>query len=73
MLKVTGSGMSTKVEHEGAVLPSSTLVPSKRETIQRLGDLEFLIKNNSHSRLVDNEVITREQCFDTIRKFILSR
>jgi len=57
----------------GETLPSSARVPSKREAISALGILERLTKTQANAVLQDNEVVTWDSAFSTLRRYVLTR
>lgn len=60
--------------HENAALPASTRAPSKREAIEALGHAQAMVRHHrARSLLIDGEVVTPAQCFDILRRFILTR
>lgn len=72
-LEITGTLTSTIVEHVGGALPVNTRVPSTRETLEALGNLQHLVQTGSDTLLTDNELVSKMDCFETIRRFILTR
>lgn len=72
-LVIVGTGTNTRPEFTGETLPSSARVPSKREAISALGILERLTKTQANAVLQDNEVVTRDSAFSTLRRYVLTR
>ena len=73
MLKIKGEGTNTRVVHNEPALPASTKVPHTREAVERLGDLQRMCIDGTMSILRDGEIITRDDCFDVLRRFVLMR
>ena len=73
MLTIVGTLTQTKVEHTEPALPASVPVPSRREAIEALGIIQKLTKEGMKSVLIDNEVITVENAFETLRRFVVTR
>lgn len=72
-LVIVGTGTDTRPEFTGETLPSSARVPSKREAISALGILERMVKTQTKAVLQDNEVLTWDQAFSTLRRYVLTR
>lgn len=72
-LVIVGTGTNTRPEFTGETLPSSARVPSKREALSALGILERLTKTQANAVFQDNEVVTRDSAFSTLRRYVLTR
>ena len=70
---IQGTGTSTKPVLIEPTLPANTLVPSRREAVEALGHIQRLATQHDHAVLVDGSTITWDQCFDTVRRFVLTR
>jgi len=72
-ITITGQGTATTPVHRDGALPATTLVPSRRETIEALGYVERMLANGHTTLLVDEEVISASTACDILRRFILTR
>ena len=73
MLSIVGKLTKTRVEHTEPALPASVPVPSRREAIEALGIIQKLTKEGMKSVLMDNEVVTIDNAFETLRRFVVTR
>lgn len=73
MLIINEDGVNTKVVHTEPALPANTLVPSKREAIAALGQLQRLSQSSARGLLVDGKVLSKASMFNVLRCFILTR
>lgn len=72
-LTIEGQGTSTKSVFREGVLPVDTPVPSRLEAIEALGIMQRLSRTRDNTVLIDQGLVSWDQCADTLRRFILTR
>lgn len=74
-LQIVHAGTKTRVEYVDPVLPVAVAVPSKREAIEALGNVQsFLVSMFPNAAvLVDGEKRDAALDFDVLRRYILTR
>jgi len=72
-LALVGTGNQIKPVFMGETLPANTLVPSRLRSVEALDNVQKLATQHQHGVLIDGALVTWDQAFDCLRRFILTR